>query len=56
MHKFKINPQSAFNKSKVSKTSPDWIKLDEHHRHTAIVIVSAMKLLGEQRQNSKTVY
>ena len=56
MHKFKINLQSAFNKSEVGKTSPDWIKIDEHYRHTAIVIVSALKLLGEQKQNRKTVY
>ena len=53
MHKFKINLQSAFNKSEVGETSPDWIKIDEHYRHTAIVIVSAMKLLGEQKQNIK---
>ena len=56
MHKFKINLQSAFNKSEVGKTSPDWFKIDEHYRHSAIVIVSAMKLLGEQKQNRKTVY
>ena len=56
MNKFKINLQSAFNKSQVGKTSPDWIKIDEHYKHTAIVIVSAMKLFGEQKQNRKTVY
>ena len=53
MHKFKINLQPAFNKSEAEKTSPNWIKIDEHYRHTAIVIVSAMKLLGEQKQNRK---
>ena len=56
MHKFKINLQSAFNKSEVGKTSSDCNKKDEHNRNTAIVIVSAMKLLGEQKQNMKTVY
>ena len=56
MHKFKINLQSAFNKSEFGKTSPDWMKIDEHYRHTAIVIVSAMKPPGEQKQNRKTVY
>ena len=56
MHKFKINLQSAFNKSEVSKSSPGWIKIDEHYRHTYIVIVSAMKPLGEQKQSRKTVY
>ena len=50
MHKFKINLQSAFNKSEVGKTNPDWIKIDEHFRHTAIVIVSAMKLSVEQKK------
>ena len=38
MQKFKINLQSAFNKSEVNKTSPDWIKIDERYRHTAKVI------------------
>ena len=47
MHKFKIILKSALNKSEVGKTSPDWIKIGEHYRHTAIVIVSAMKLIGE---------
>ena len=56
MHKFKINLQSAFKKLGVDKTSPDWIKIDEHYWHTAIVIVSAMKLLGEKKQNRETVY
>ena len=56
MHKFKINLQSAFNKSGVGKTSPDWIKIDEHYRHTAIIIVNAMKLSREQKRNKKTVY
>ena len=56
MLKFKINLQSAFNKSEVVKTTPDWIKINEYYRHTAIVIVSALKLLGEQKQNRKTVY
>ena len=56
MHKFKIILQSDFNKSEVGKTSPDWIKIEEHYRHTAIFIVSAMKLLGEQKTNRKTVY
>ena len=56
MHKFKINLQSAFNKSEVGKTSPDWTKIYEHHTHTVIVIVSARKLSGEQKQNKKTVY
>ena len=56
MHKFKINLQSAFNKSEDGKTSPDWIKIDKNYRHTAIVIVSAMKLSGEQEKNKKTVY
>ena len=56
MHKFKINIQSAFNKSEVDKTSPEWIKIDEHYRHTAIVTVSAIKQLAEQTQNRKTVY
>ena len=56
MHKFKTNLQSAFNKSEFGKTSPDWIKINELHRHTAIVVVSAMKLSGEQKQNRKTVY
>ena len=55
MHNFKTNLQSAFNKSEVGKTSPHWIKIDEHYRHTAIVIVSAMKLLGERKQKGKTV-
>ena len=49
MHKFKINLQPAFIKSEVGKTSSDWIKIEEHYRHTAIVIVSAMKPLGEQK-------
>ena len=56
MYKFKINLQSAFNKSENGKTSPDWIKIDEHYRHAAIVIVSAMKLLVEQKKNRKTVH
>ena len=56
MHKFKINLQAASNKSEVGKTNPDRIKIDEHYRQTAIVIVIAMKLLGEQKQNRKTVY
>ena len=56
MHQSKICFQSAFNQSEVAKTSPDWIKIDEHCRHTAIVIVSAMKLFGEQKQTRKTVY
>ena len=56
MHKFKKNLQSAFNKSEVGKTSPDWIKIIEHYRHTAIVFVSAMKLSGEQNQKRKIVY
>ena len=56
MHKFKINLQSVFNKSEFGKASPDWMKTDEHYRHTAIVIVSAMKPSGEQKQNRKTVY
>ena len=51
MHKFKINLQSALNKSEVGKTSPDWIKIDDNYRHTAIVIVSAMKLIREKREN-----
>ena len=55
MHKFKINLQSAFNKSEFGKTSPDWMKIDEHYRKTAIVIVSAMKP-SEQKQKRKTVY
>ena len=55
-HKFKINLQSAFNKSEVGKTSPGWIKKDEHYRHTKIVIVSAMNPLGVQKQSRKTVY
>ena len=38
MQKFKINLQSAFNNSEVNKTSPDWIKIDERYRNTAIVI------------------
>ena len=54
MHKFKINLQSALSKSEVGKTSPDWIKIDKHYRHTAIVIVSAMKLIREQKiENEK---
>ena len=53
MHQFKINHQSAFNKLEVGKTSPDWIKIDEHYRNTARVIVSAMKLSGEKKQNKK---
>ena len=51
MHQSKINLQSAFNQSEVGKTSPYWIKIDEHCRHTAIVIVSAMKLLEKQQEN-----
>ena len=50
---FKINLQSALNKSEVGKTSPDWIKIDEHYRHTAIVIVSAMKLIREQKRENE---
>ena len=53
MQKFKINLQSALNKSEVQKTSSDWIKIDEHYRHTAIVIVSAMKLIGEQKRENE---
>ena len=56
MHQSKISFQSAFNQSEYTKTSPDWIKIDEHCRHTAIVIFSAMKLFGEQKQTRKTVY
>ena len=55
MHKFEINLQSAFNKSEVDKTSSDWIEIDEHNKHTVIVIVSDMKLLGEQKQNRKNI-
>ena len=53
MHKSKINLQSALNKSEAGKTSPDQIKLDQHCRHTAIVIVSAMKLIREQKRKRK---
>ena len=48
---FKINLQSAFNKSEVNKTSPDWIKIDESYRHTAIVIPQTpcvTQFLGQQ--------
>ena len=53
MHKFKINLQSALNKSEVAKTSPDWTKIDEHYRHTAIVIVSAMKQTRKQKRENE---
>ena len=56
MHKFKINLQSAHNKSEVGKTSPYWKEIDEHYRHTSIVIVSAMKLIREQKEKTKPVY
>ena len=42
----KINLQPAFNQSKVGKRS------DKHCRHTALVIVSARKLI-EQKQTEK---
>ena len=53
MHKFKTDLQSALNKSEVGKTSPHWIKIDEHYRHTTIVIVSAMKLIREQKRENE---
>ena len=56
MHNFKINLQSDFNQSEFGKTNPDWMKIDEHFRHTAIFIVSAMQPSGEQKQNRKTVF
>ena len=49
----KINHKPAF---KTNKRIPDWITIDEHCRHTARVIVSAMKLIGEKKQNRKIVY
>ena len=56
MHQSKINLQSAFNQSEIRKTSPYGIKIDKHRRQVAVVIVSAMKILGEQKHNRKTVY
>ena len=56
MHQSKINLQSALNQSEVGKRSPDWIKIHYHCRHTAMVVVSAINLLGEQKQNRKTVH
>ena len=53
MQQSKINFLSAFNQPEIGKTSPAWIKIDEHFRHTAIVIVSAMKLLGGQSRTGK---
>ena len=55
MHKTKNNLQPAFNQSEVGKINPDRIKTDENCRHTATIIVSAMKLIGEQKLNRKTV-
>ena len=53
MHKFKINLQSALNKSEAGKKSSDGIKIDEHYKHTAIVNVSAMKLIREQKRENE---
>ena len=55
MHQSKINLQSAFQQSELAKTCSDWIKIDKDCRHTARVIVIAMKILGEQQQNRKAV-
>ena len=55
MHQTKIDLQSTCNQSELGRICPDWIKIDEHCRHIAIVVVSAMKIL-KQKQNRKTVY
>ena len=55
MHQNKLNLQAAFSEPEIGKINPDLKKLEEHCRHTAINIVKAMKLIGEQKQIRKTV-